>query len=234
MLDVENAKSAIINSNNEMLQKILCALSKEKIQELAFNYKATSATISMSGTWVERCEAKLIGPSGEIVANNIVLERGFKGWLKQSYDASNLHAASLAVLDANFTVDFDEDYFSPGKMLFGEEAGFPASSSSYEADCKSEQRIFDEYELEELDVDPGECEVVENDSEITLHNVYIKPSRLDIPLANNSTISIDVSGQVSHLVLWFVFALLFNSSGKRMDDLGGNAEIIKYFMEDNF
>jgi len=229
---IDTAKSAISNSNFELFEEVLENLSKEQIQELAFSYKATSMTINMSGTWVEICRAKLLNSSGKVVLDDIRLERGYKGWLEQFYDSSTLHLAALAVLDTNFTVDFDEDYFSAGEMLFGKDYGFGASSSDFEAECKSEERIYNELDVDDEDFDPDDCDVDDNDSPVTLRSVYITVNSLIIAIEGHPSISIKVHQATNHLVCWFVFALLFNSSGKSVDELGDYS--VRYFMEDNF
>ena len=234
MHSIDIAKSAISNSNFELFEEILMDLSKEQIQELAFFYKATSVTINMSGTWVEICRAKLLNSSGKVVLDDIRLERGYKGRLEQFYDSSALHLAALAVLDANFTADFDEDYFSAGEMLFGKECGFGASSSAFEAECKSEERIYNELDVDDEDFDPDDTEVDENGSSLIIQSVYIVPNRLIILIEGHPPISIKVYKDISHLVLWFVFALLFNSSGKSLNDLDKDSAIISDFMDDNF
>lgn len=234
MPTIDAAKSAISDSNFELLEKILEDLSKEQIQELAFYYKATSVKINMSGSWVELCSAKLLNSSGEVVLDDIRLERGYKGWLEQFYDSSALHLASIAVLNRNFTYDFDEDYFSPGEMLFGKDYGFGASSSDYDAECKSEERIYSELDVDDEDFDPDDCDVDENESSLTIQSVYIVPNSLIISLEGHPSISIKVHQDISHLVLWFVFALLFNSSGKSLSDLDGGSAIISEFMDENF
>jgi len=231
---INSAKSAIENSKSELLEEILERLSKEQIQELAFNYKATSVTINMFGSWIEECRAKLLNSSGKKILDDIRLERGYKGSLKQFYDSDRLHLAALVILDPNFSSDYDEDYFSPGEMLFGEEYGFGASSSDFDADCKSEERFFNEFDVNEEDFDPDDCDVEENESGLSIHNVYIVPSLLTIALDGHPSISIKVREDIDHSVIWFSFALLFASSGKTIDDLEGNSQIIKYFMSDNF
>lgn len=235
---IDFAKSAISNSNFEKLEEILQGLTKDQIQELAFYYKATSVIINMSGTWVEECKANLLDASGKIILKDVQIERSFKGWLEQSYDDSNLHSAAIAVLDTNFTYDYDEDYFSSGEMLFGKDYGYGASSSIYEADCTSEERYFNQDDIDEEDVDEDfdidDCDIDDNNSELSIHSAYIIPDRVVIELDGFPSINLKISGDISYLTRWFIFSLLFNSSGKTIDDLEGNSLIISEFMSEEF
>jgi hypothetical protein len=233
MSAIDTAKTAIGNSNFELLEEILEDLSKEQIQELAFYYKTTSVTINMSGTWVEESTANLIDASGKLILSDIQIERGFKGWLAQNYNSSNLHSAALLVLDINFIHDYDEDYFSPGEMLFGADYGYGASSSTYEADCKSEERLFNQDDLDD-DIDVDECDFDDADSELIIQNAYIVPNRVVITLDGYPSISFKVSKDMSYSTRWFIFSLLFNSSGKTIEDLGLNSQIVSEFMSENF
>lgn len=231
---IDIAKNAINNLNIEKLEDILEDLSKEQIQELAFNYKATSVAINMSGTWVEECKAKLLDASGEVILNDVQVERSFKGWLEQAYSGSNLHSAAIAVLDVNFTHDYDEDYFTSGEMLFGEDYGYGASSSIYEADCKSEERYFNQDDIDDEDFDVDECDIDDSETELTIRSVCIVPDRVVMAIDGHPPMAFEISENISYSTRWFIFSLLFNSSGKTIEDLGLNSQIISEFMSENF
>lgn len=234
MSAIKSINSAIANSNSKSLEVILNKLSKEEAQELAYSYKAISAKFIMSGTWIEKCQTNLLDSSGDIIINDIRVERSFKGKLSQFYDLNNLHSAALLILDPNFLRDYDEDYFSPGEMVFGQDYGYGATSSDFDADCKSEERIFDEDELVDRDIDPLDCEVDDHERELNISNAYITVDRLIIGLDGHPSISIAINENKSYLVLWFLFSLLFISSEKTVEDLGNNSEIIRDFMSEYF
>lgn len=230
----DSIKNAIANADSECLVSLIRKLTKEEVQKIAYSYRAKSATLIMFGTWVEECDANLLDSSGEVVFSDIRLERGFKGWLNQVYDVNNLHSVAIAVLDENFTGDYDEDFFSVGDMLFGEEQGYGASTSENEADCKSEERTIQE-DIDEEEIDPFEYQIDEHNREMIISNAYISTKRLIIELDGYPEISIDVSGGVNYLVRWFVFSVLYLSSGKTIEELDKNsATTISDFMNEYF
>lgn len=231
---INSIKSAISNSDSELLELLLQKLSKAEIQELACSLKAISATINMSGTWVEECKTNLLDASGEVIISDIKVKRGFKGNLSQYYDISNLHSAALVVLDPNFTSDYDEDYFSPGEMLFGQDYGYGATSSDCDADCKSEQKIFSQDEAEGEEFDSLDCEIGDDERELNLSDACVSIDNLIIELDGYPPVSIGIHEDINYLVLWFIFSVLFNSSGKTVQDLGGQSRLISDFMSENF
>jgi hypothetical protein len=212
---IESAKSAIENSDSEALIEILERLNKSEIQDIATLFDAESVKIHMSGTWVN-------------------LDRGYKGSIEQFFDASNLHSAALIALDVNVTSDFDEDYFSPDEMLFGEEYGLEASSAYCTAECKSEDRHINYGDIEDEDFDADDCEVDDDESESKLLSASISVNKIDVIFQCDSSISFKINDQTNCLTLWYIFSVLFMSSGKSVEDLSGNETIIRDFMESNF
>ena len=230
---VESAKSAIESSDSEALVEILENLNKCEIQEIATLYEAESVKIHMSGAWVERLKVNLIDSDGNVVLSGVNVDRSYKGNIEQFFDASNLHSAALIAIDANIG-DFDEDYFSPGEMLFGEDYGLDASSAYCTAECKSEDRHINYADIDEEDFDADECEVDDDESDLKLLSASISANKIDIFFRGNSSISFKVNDQTSCLTLWYIFSVLFMSSRKTVDDLSGNESIIRDFMESNF
>jgi hypothetical protein len=231
---IESAKSAIENSDSEALIAILERLNKSEIQDIATLFDAESVKIHMSGTWVERIKVNLIDSAGNLALSGVNLDRSYKGSIEQFFDASNLHSAALIALDVNVTSDFDEDYFSPDEMLFGEEYGLEASSAYCTAECKSEDRHINYGDIEDEDFDADDCEVDDDESESKLLRASISVNKIDVIFRCDSSISFKINDQTNCSTLWYIFSVLFMSSGKSVEDLSGNETIIRDFMESNF
>lgn len=229
---INSAMTAISNSNNESLSACLIEMSKEELQELAGKYKVTSASIHMAGSWVEESTGNLVDYENRIIQSDVEFERGFKGFIEQYYGPDSLHFAALLALDTNVTKDYDEDYFTPGSMVFGEEYGTPADEATSTADSNFEERYIRENEIED-DIDIDQCELEDGDADIKLGSAFIQAMEIDLFLSDGKKITLPLLRSESN-ERWFIFSILYMSSGKTLADLGRGVEDIKEFMESHF
>ena len=230
MTPTNSALSAINKEDGDSLVTALDKLTKEEIQEVAMKCKIQSATFLMRGTWIERTSGNLLSPDGDILQSDIFIDRGYKGNLQQHYGPNSLHYAAIVALIAS---DFDEDNFSAGDMLFGEDRGCPADSVNFDADCKSEDRYIKNGEIDYGAFEEDECEVDDNDTEMSLTNAFILPHFIELIFKDGKKIKLQVYDG-SDNVTWFLFASLFMSSKKTFAAISQYAWEISEFMWDRF
>lgn len=230
MSTTKSVLSAIDNEDSDSLAIFLDKLTKEEIQQVASKCQIQSATFLMRGTWIEKTRGNLLNPDGGIIQSNIFIDRGYKGNLQQHYGPNSLHFAAIVALKNS---DFDEDNFSAGDMLFGEDQGYPADSVDFDADCKSEDRYIQNGEIDYGEFEEDECEVDDNNTEMLLTNAFILPHFIELIFNNGKKIKLPVY-EASANVIWFLFASLFMSSKKTFADISQYAWEISEFMLDRF
>lgn len=229
---IKSAMAAISKSDSKSLSSCLDKMSKEELQELASKYVATSATIHMTGSWVEESQANLVDFDRKVIQENVSYERGFKGDLEQHYGHSSLHLAALIAIDENVTIDYDADYFTPGSMIYGEDYGLGADDATCSADSNFEERYIRRDELPD-DVDIDECELDDSAGDIELRSAFIQAIKIDIHLEDKKVLTLPLL-EASPNDQWFIFAILFISSKKSISDLNDHHYSIEDFMENNF
>ena len=229
---IKSAMTAIAKSNSKSLISCLEKMSKEEVQELASHCVISSATIYMSGTWVEESKGNLIDPEDNVLQENISVDRGYKGYLQLHYGPESLHLASIIPIDKN-NFDYDEDYFTQGEMLFGEDYGYPADSVDLDYEAKSEDRYLRESELDLDEFDEHDLSVEDYPGEYRLRSVSISANSIELTIDDNKTLKLPILNADSS-VLWFLFSVLFMSSKKSIEDLKPFHYDIQDFMENNF
>ncbi len=231
---IEHAKKSIESANTESLVKLLNQLTKAQIEQLASSYRAKSFTVVMNGSWSVESKANLLDMDGNVVLEGFNLERSYHGSLAQLFDANNLHWAGLFTLASNLGGDFDEDSFTPGSMEFKFDGSDNCVVVDMTADCNSEERHYDPADIADESVDIDMCEIEELEGTVTLNSASLDISGIEIEISGHPNLIIDIDDDINHMVCWFVFALLFISSGRTIEELGSDSVYIKDFMEQNF
>ena len=229
---IKSAMTAISKSDSKSLISSLEQMSKEEIQELASKYSVRSAVVSMSGTWVEESNGNLVDSEGNVLQEDVSVDRGYKGTLALYYGPESLHFASLIPIDRN-NDDYDEDYFTPGEMIFGVDYGCPADGVELDCDCKSEDKHIREDELDLDQYDEFELSIDDNSSEITLNSTSICAASIELNFENQKSLKLPIQN-VDLSVSWFLFSILFMSSNKPISELKPFYGDIQEYMESNF
>jgi hypothetical protein len=228
---IDAAISGITKQDRDKLISCLEKMSKEQIQTLAQQFQATSATIYMSGTWVESGKGDLVDSDGNILQADVSVDRGYKGWLKLYYGPNSLHLASIVAIDRN-NYDYDEDYFTLGEMRFSEDYGLSPDSFELDCDCKSEDRHINEHEIENYeDYDLFDLSIEDYSEGGRLVATSISANRIEIKLESDRLINLPLQ-DISPNVNWFVFAVLFISSKKLISDIESHHDDIQEFIDE--
>lgn len=231
MTNIDIAINAITKKDTEKLIGCLETMTKEEIQDLAEQFQAKSATVHMSGTWMEDGKGDLVDSEGNILQADVSVERSYKGWLELHYGPNSLHLASIIAIDRN-SDDYDEDYFTLGEMRFGDDYGLSPDSFKMECDCKSEDRDIDESQIENYeDYDDFELSIDDYSEGGSLFATSISANQMDIDLESYGLISLPLQNTSAN-VKWFMFALLFMSSKKSISDLEPHHYDIQEFIND--
>ena len=230
---IKSAMAAISKSDIDSLVSYLEQMSKEEVQELASMYSVKSAIVYMSGSWVEESKGNLMDSDDNVLQENVSVERGYKGWLELHYGPTSLHFASIIPIDSN-NGDYDEDYFTPGEMLFAEDYGYPADSVEADCDCKSEFKNIREEELNLDELDEFDLWVDDNDSYMQLSALSISANSIVLTFEEKKTLKLRIH-DVDKSVQWFLFSVLFMSSKKSISELDPSLQsMIQEYMECNF
>ena len=228
---IDTAISAIKKQDSDKLIPCLEKMSKEDVQTLAQHFQATSATIFMSGTWMESGKGDLVDSDGNILQANVRVDRGYKGWLELHYGSNSLHLASIIAIDRN-NHDFDEDYFTLGEMRFGEDDGLSPDSFHLDCDCKSEDRYINEDEIENYeDFDEFDLSIEDYSEGGRLVATSISADRIEIKLDSYGLINLPLQ-EISPNVNWFAFAILFISSKKSISEIEDHHYDIQEFIDE--
>lgn len=229
---IKPAMTAISKSDSKSLISFLEQMSKEEIQELASKYLVKSAVVNMSGTWVEESYGNLVDSEDNVLQEDISVDRSYKGYLELHYHTESLHLASLIPIDRN-NCDYDEDYFTPGEMLFGEDYGYPADSVELDCECNGEDRHIREDELDLDQYDEFELSVDDSSSGTRLRSTSISATSILLTLDTLKTLWLPIQN-VDHSVSWFLFSILFMSSNKPISALKPFHSEIQEYMESYF
>jgi len=229
MSPFNQAELALKALDTESFVNAVAHLNKEQIQELASQFKVISVKVFMSGSWVEVTTGDLIDSDGKILQENISVDTSYRGYFELLYGQDSLHLASLIPVDTS-NYEYDEDYFTPGEMLFAEDYGYSPDSFVSDIECKGEFRNIREDEIDLDDFDEFDLSVEDSGSETWLNCVAITANRIELTFKDQGVISLPLQN-THHSVSWFAFSILFMSSNKSIAELRPNEDIIKSFME---
>lgn len=223
------AVSALKDCDTDLFVASVSHLNKEQIQELASQFKVISAKVIMSGSWVEHTKGDLVDSDGEVVQQNVSIDKSFRGYFEMIYGQDRLHFASLIPVNTS-NWEYDEDYFTPGEMLFAKDYGYSPDSFEADINCIAEFKNIREDEIDLDDFDEFDLSVEDSDSKIWLNCVEITANRIELTFKDRGVIALPLQ-DTHHSVSWFAFSILFKSSNKSISELWRHEDLIKTFME---
>ena len=229
MSPFNQAKLALKALDTDSFVNAVAHLNKEQIQELASQFKVISVKVFMSGSWVEQTSGNLIDSDGRVVQKNVSVDKSYRGYFEMIYGQDSLHLASLIPVNTS-NYEYDEDYFTPGEMLFAEDYGYSPDSFEVDIDCIAEFKNIREDEIDLDDFDEYDLSVEDSGSKTWLNCVEITANRIELTFKDQGVISLPLQN-THYSVLRFAFSVLFMSSNKSIAELRRNEDIIKSFME---
>lgn len=227
---IDSALKAFSKSDLVLFEKYIDNFTKEQIQELANKISVCNASVMMSGSWVEEGSVDLVHYDATIVQKKVAYEQGFQGTLEQSFGFDKLDQAAIFSLNDCIDEEFDEDYFEIGTMLLDV---YSADEVYLQAECRYESRQIRYDEIEDEDFDENSCDVEYGLYPIALNSTAITANRIILNINKGNAVTLPLKGS-SYRLKWFLFSVLFMSSGKSFIDISHARFEIAQFMENYF